>query len=232
MNAGIEIINDFGTVLIDAGFENLSLFSKGEATVLAAAGGAGYVDISASIANGQMPIIAIRSSFYATVAYTSASSTVFTARIVSEQLSVGQQLSYYVFSIPINVPDAKGLLQVRNSENKLIFDSNLDYFRCIGFYPNSASWSDFLIPPGKTVAYVPTQPGLRSLSRNENPTPPPFRYVVTDDYVGYRVSGGRIQRNRFITQIQQRTSNSALPDWAASYASPESGLLIADVTGY
>lgn len=229
---GIEIINDYNTVLIDSTYSNLCLLQKGTATFTNSGFNAGVATVTVTVKATSVPTLAIRSSFPCTVGYRTRNGTSYTFLIYGSTPSIGQSCEYYVFATPDDLGDTGGLVRVYDKNEKIVFDSNYKYMRLTGFYQFTLTWGGAVEAVGRKWAVVPLAPGLRSLSRNENPTPPPFQYVVTDDYLGYKFTGKNITAERFITRIQSRSSSSMLPDWAQSYAQSTVGVMLVDVTNY
>jgi hypothetical protein len=161
-DAGLQIINDSGSVQIDQTYRNLCLRQKGTLTTTAnlPAGGSSYG--SFNVTGLTTPIIAIGGSAQATVQTYWDSANARHSFLISTQGGIGTSVPYYIFDVPAELGSAYGF-QVRDSTNKLIFDALQQPLRVRGFYVNqSANVSN--LTSGRTYAVAHTVVGFRAVT--------------------------------------------------------------------
>lgn len=127
MPAGIEIIGDHGSVILDENYSNLALRLKGTATLSSIGTGprGNSVDIDVTGLGLNRPMVAIRCPGPGMVGFGHFSRTGNRLRFHG---TAGQSFTYYVFDTPIMTTTTNGL-KIWNAAGDLVFDSNQKYAR-------------------------------------------------------------------------------------------------------
>lgn len=124
MPAGIKIINDSGTILIDDTFPTLVVRAKGVATI----GGDGSVNIGSPLGAGVPLTIALRCSSVVGVKYFPYIEGYSGGHYLFG--SPGATVEWWAFDVPVNPVANYGLI-VRNSAGQLMFDALSQFLRVV-----------------------------------------------------------------------------------------------------
>lgn len=179
MPAGIYILNDHGTILIDDTYSNLAVRHQGTLSA-----GAGLRTVSVPGLNDPVP--AIRSTAYAATASRQGS----TGYIWS---AGGAQVHWYVFDVPIGAGNHG--LQVFNAAGQLTFDAYQKYARVRAVQSGVGSQT---YDSGRLYAVATLSPARRRRVETR-PDPAPGSNLVFvdlfDEQVCARVNGATVQTN-------------------------------------
>lgn len=160
----LEIINDFGTSLLDDNFKGYYLHSKGVASI---GGGVGLVSVanctSPVVAGENPPVIAVKFPGFVQLYRGDQSASLYTWVFYIEEAYRDQPFEYFIFkeAVPGHA-QGTGLLVLRNANNQVIYDSDAKYLNIIDVIytpynqPVARSYSDEL-----TYAICVTQPMVR-----------------------------------------------------------------------
>lgn len=236
----ISVVGDAQTVLLDDQYTNMCVYAQGVATFAAAgtstgsAGGRAYVTVQ--ITPGQLPMIAFNSTFPVAQRLVSIQGNLVTFSLMCAASGIGRTAEYYVFYLPKNVPDAKGLLQIYNENASLVFDSSLKYARILGtktidYHSGTQSHA---FPTNKKLAvcsalvagngYKASVPGSAPIG---------YRDVqVQSAFLEYYVGNGVVYSEQVFdfARFYRESATSALNPWTAY--SLKGYFLVLDVTGY
>lgn len=224
----IEVLNDSGSVLIDDEYSNLVLATKGTVSF---SGNVATIDYSS--ADGAMPLLAIRSSFYvALFSIARPSSSIYRFTLYKATDEPGASVDYFLFHLPHAVQSAGGIVQLFNAQGRLVFDSNLKYFRMamIDQITDMAgrSWA---LPSGRSYAVCAPCPVYSSVNAPVGPQPPPnVPYLALATAYGYRVANNLIQGG----QVTVFASSSICPNGQCGwqYFNLNASMMVVDVTGF
>lgn len=163
----LEIINDFGTTLLDDSFKGYYLHSKGVASI---SGGIGLVSVanctSPVVAGEPPPVIAVKFPGFTQLYRGDQSGTTYTWTFYIEEAYRSSPFEYFIFkeALPGHA-QGTGLLVLRNANNEVIYDSDAKYLNVVDVIytpytqPVSRSYNDEL-----TYAICVTQPMVRRAS--------------------------------------------------------------------
>ena len=151
MPAGLQIYNDFGTILIADTNPNYTYKSKGSAATNASS------QLVLTVTDGVQPVIAFRSTAPVMLKRSARSGTTFTFTIFSE--TPGVTVDYWIFDVK-GTPSTGYGLQVFNAAGQLMFDSSskIALVAGDGNYPGTATVNTVL-PAGRTYAAVAVAAG-------------------------------------------------------------------------
>lgn len=226
----IEIINDANTTLIDDNYANLILVSTGT-FMPARESGQGYAGGLATVTytalEGEYPLIAVESQAAFCMQSVSISGNTYTFRIVFDTAGVGVAQRYYIFSLPTVVPDAKGLIQTRDANGRLVFDSSLDYMRAVYFSAVSTPGNVVTLPTGRRYAAVCMKP---MAAYAELPINMPTDWVLETSYRGFRVINNVVSIYEFIYRSVGATFPANPVHVPSAWSFMEGALMVIDVT--
>lgn len=219
MPAGIQIVNNFGTILIDENYKNLALRQKTATTTVAASNGRATVAMSGMNA----PMIALASTAYTGVKHMLSS----LASFVIQGPSVGSQaVTAYVFDEPQASGMSQGLM-VYNAAGELTFDSGNKYARVVDVYggANLADWQPArTYAAGRTYAVVQLKRAYRKEVINNGGG----NYDIIWYMSAARVNGAVVEGN----MIRYKTDNVNLGSAPAQVTDYSAQFAVIDVTGY
>lgn len=157
-NAGLQIVNDGGSVQIDQGYRNLCLRQKGNAVTTGnLVSGTSWM--SFNVSGLTSPIIAVGGAVGASAqTYWDAANSRH-GFLISAIGAIGTSIPYYIFDVPAELGSTYGF-QVRDTAGALIFDALQPPLRVRGFYVN-ASGGDSSKPSGRTYAVAHVKLGFR-----------------------------------------------------------------------
>lgn len=143
----IEIVNDANTVLIDDSYSNAALLSKGSVVLtntFAGSGDAYQTKITATSSDVLMLALELNDIKVVHLTTTRSGNT-WTFNLIHLRSYAGRTLNYFLFSIPSNISNAGGMVQLFDANGKIVFDSNLKYMRLSGVYPTKLQNSNNLV---------------------------------------------------------------------------------------
>lgn len=186
MAAGIRIINDWGTLLVDDTFPTLHLREKGTVTIPAS----GFINIGNK--NGRL---AVRSGNVVSIQYFS-----YTEPLTAGYYVIGQPGSFvewYLFDVHSGVPSNIGLI-VRNPANQIMFDAmakplRIDGMRSAGNRPGWMGTASY--NPNRYYAVMPMAVAFDSymtFSRIGGGDPNQFFQNEQITLAGASVNGGNV----------------------------------------
>lgn len=133
--AGIQILNTFGTIMIDENYKNLAVRQSGSVSKT----GRSTTELVPITYPIDAPIVAISPAQFAYVSSLLPSGQSFR---YGGGISRPTSIDYYVFDTPVIQPGNFGL-QVYNALGQLTFDSGMKYARVVDIFGGSteASWA-------------------------------------------------------------------------------------------
>ncbi|MNM35029.1 hypothetical protein D3C81_456950 [compost metagenome] len=145
MPAGLQIVNDYGTLQIDNDYQNYMLRTKGSVTTVAASGGT-VTNYSASIqvvGNNPQIFFDVNNGFIST-GWRTVSGNVHTFAIFTTTVVT---VSYYIFDNDIPAAGNFGM-QVFNAAGRLVFDSSNHCLRiaAVAHMPPNISGDPVTVP--------------------------------------------------------------------------------------
>ena len=232
----LEIIGDSGSTLIDDSYMNMVLAVKG-GLVLAPTGSGTYsYYMQFTYASAEPSVLMALELGSIPVGHLSSSraGNVWTFTVHFNPADVGKSIAYYIFTIPPAVPDAGGIMQLRNAANQLTFDSNLKYMRVEGFYQiDSASTVATGMQAAKAYAAIAVTARYYNMHQLWPPGPSQIGHPWTfmdAGYVGvHSRSGGSIVSANKITQQSSSTADNT-NQWTRGNTTAR--LLVIDVTNF
>lgn len=216
MPAGLQIVNNFGTVLIDETYKNLALRQK---ILTATAGALERVTIPMSGMNE--PMVALASERYVGVKSMRSDLASFLV-----QGRINGDVTAYIFDLPQSSGPNQGL-RVYNAAGELTFDSNNKYARVVDVYggPATSDWQPLrTYPSGRNYAVVQ----LKMAYRKEVVNNGGGNYDITWTMSAARVIGNTVQGN----MIPYKTDNVSAGSAPPSFTDLSAQFAVIDVTGY
>lgn len=228
----IEVINDAGSVLIDDNYVNFILAAKG-AVELAATGAYYYVTFTYTSAEPSLMLALELSDIKVGHLASSRSGNTWTFTVHFNPVYIGRTLTYYVFTIPAAISDAKGIIQLRNAANQLTFDSNLKYMRVVGFYKTTLTASSVAaaMASDRSYAAISVMACWYNMHQRTNPLQyaPPYSYRDSSSLGLIYRSGNNLACEERITNQGNYDSDDAESIYNGTN---EGRALVIDVTGF
>lgn len=225
--AAVQILNNSNTVLIDDEYSNLVLATKSWAPF---AGNVATIDYAQG--SGDLPLIAFRSSSPVALGSVTKPNAVtyrFTAyKALSDPAA---SVEYYIFHLPHALPSANGLVQLFNGAGRLVFDSNLKYFRlALLEHLTSMSTRSWTLPAGRAYAVAAPHPLFLSVNAPIGAQPPPnVPFANQTTFYGYSVNGNLIQGNSITINAGVSVCPGTNCGW--SFFNSQGPMMVVDVTG-
>ena len=231
MTVGFEVINDHGSILIDANYPNLALVAQGTVNVgsnTSSGGKSGTI----TVPNTGKPAVFVRSA--GLVAIIDAQPGTFTYLLANGVTT----FDYWVFAPPQSIPRNFGA-QIFDANGKLCFDAAQNYMRVTGLINMGGVGMTFAdtggvggalsyTMPGSTPAVCLNDPGYQFQILTGDPVSGGFQYR-TNARCGVRMSGSTLE----IAQFQSRADLSLPAGVSVNTRAAASPMfaLVADVTG-
>jgi hypothetical protein len=172
MVAGLQIVNDYGTVQIDENYVCPSLVASGTLTChtyshdnWTKAGGSDETGATLTV-TGTQPIVALAGDYYASIKSTTQSGSSWTFEIRTEPDAKDHAITYYVFDTVLSDASGVGLI-VRDAAGNITYSSNLKPMRMVDILSGtlSSGWVEsendpydaqsWTLPAGRSYAFVP-----------------------------------------------------------------------------
>lgn len=231
MPVGFEVINDHGSILIDANYPNLALIAQGTVNV-GSNTFVGGMSGTITVPNTGKPAVFVRSA--GLVAIVDAQPGTFTYLLANGVTT----FDYWVFAPPQSIPRNFGA-QVFDANGKLCFDAAQSYMRVTGLinmgstfmtYPDTGGVGQVLSYPlpGATPAVCLNDPGyqFQILTGASVSGGTQYRTIAR---CGVRMSGSTLELAHF-----QSRADLSLPvgvNVNTRTAATPMSVLVADVTG-
>jgi len=230
----IEITNDAYTVLIDDNYSNACLAQKSQ---LLLSSGTDLVDCYQVVLNyttSEVPHLALElNDIVIGAVFTMRSGNTWSWYIFFRKAYVNRTINYYIFTVPSQVANANGLVQLFDGTGKIVFDSNLNYMMVKGFYQgpagNAAIGSDLV--SGRTYAAIAVQPFVMRTHIMSPPAQasPPYNFLDVNAVGMFARSGNSIIAPTGVTQSGNNLSDNP---GNQNYSSGNPRVLVVDVTGF
>lgn len=219
MPAGIEVINNASTVLIDENYSNLAVRASG--TLTASTASTGRVTLASSGLNSPMFAIAPSAQQFSVVRFNSTTGDIV---IQGRNLTQSTNFPYYIFDLPVASSVNAGL-KVYNASGVLTFDSNLKYARVVDVFGGSAeaNWAGArTYTSGRTYAVVELNQAFTRTTANLGGG----TYEYTARRSSLKVVSNVVTTGFITTYVKTGPTNlPAITNNAARFA-------VLDVTGY
>ena len=231
MTTGIQVYNDYGSILVDENYSNLAVRQKGSATISSY----GYIT-TFKVPNCTSPMVAVQASNGLANASTWLDSDGTTLNVYIGG-DPGTAVTWWVFDVPIN-PASYGLV-IYKSDGSLAFDATKQYIRIV----DVVSGSDFPTPPytksypsGRSYGFVTLKAGYwRWIHSNPDSGAPDngntLGWVVTT-----QTKGTRAKFSGQTVTVDYWTESTSVPGPKGvnlnANNSPQWKYAIVDVTGY
>ncbi|WMJ71325.1 hypothetical protein [Stenotrophomonas sp. 24(2023)] len=232
MTAGIKIINDWGTVLIDDTFPTLAMVAQGTSTLVRSdnvtdPGGSAYI-------GNYSGVVAVRSSSVAGYQYFNEIDGYPAGFYLFGP--AGAVVQWYVYAPPQEPPSNVGLI-IRDGAGRLMFDAGRKAARVAGLRSASSrpGWQGTASFDGSRAwAVMPLASAIDSVNTFR-------RWGAPDEYYQYEdvsVSGGAVNGGTVtfgMTPSSRRTYGPAFgtrPPAGFSYNTHNAALAVIDVTNY
>lgn len=228
MTTGLEVINDFNTIVIDSNYSNFMLSETGVVTTTARRVGTGLVvyigNITTSAINPQVFFRNTNGAFVAILQATYGSTSSFTV-----QSSAPGTFTYHVFGTNIPPASRNFGLQVFKEDGSLAFDSGSKLLR----YETVIQMSgDSWVVDIRTYP-LPVDSKIRAACISFSSTSAIMVTHTPFPMIGFFIDSFRVNQNSIDTRRMLSNRAPGQPDtnYPPSIATPAQ-LIIADVTGY
>lgn len=226
MSNYLEVINNFGSILINDSFKGHVLKTKGIATITSGAGVISLAQVQYAIPSGDpLPLVAIRyQGMFQLFQANLLSGNIFEWTFMLEEAYISTPVEYFIFNeaTPNHAPGT-GLFVLKNAQDQVIYDSDAKYLNIVDviFTHYTLSVSN-TYPSSNKYAMCITQPMVR-ITRPDNP----------GGWLNIRNYGGRIRDDGTSVFFEWLYRNVA-PDtgYSLSGNNDYAGFLIVDVTRF
>ncbi|MCI8210789.1 hypothetical protein AUC61_14725 [Pseudomonas sp. S25] len=234
----IEVINDANTVLIDDNYSNMCLASSGILTLYYNSPGSGgnsdmnFISYTGGANEFPQLVLELSGSVAVAQVFNTRSGNTWIWSIAFLSAYYGYQVNYYVLSVPSSVADAGGMLQLRDGNEKLVFDSNLKYMAVKGLCsPSQNSNINLNMAPERRYGVLASSTGWTRMFQRANPLEPaaPYTYLTQNASLLHYRSGTNIVSSNGIHQ--QGTVKVDNPGNLGSRAGT-ARLIILDITNF
>ncbi len=232
--AAIEIVGDDNHVLINDEYKNMILVEKKkvyfEVSPWEMMKGA-TADVTYTSGLSTPPILALNSGFPVVAQSLKRTGNTYIWNITAAAAGRGGTCEAYIFHLPDEVPDAHGLVQIRNENSVLVFDTNLEYAkveRSFEYELNKQLYMD--VPADRKYAAVTSSFAGEFGALQYPPLTRPPLYGVAESHMrgGFYMTPGRINTNTFLlTHRTYAVTNPVVDIWR----NRKGILLVLDVTG-